>query len=58
MARRFSLVAADNLAALQALGRPLPHYGSRSYVVFDGPKAIDKGLWPAQANHTLRRRFD
>jgi hypothetical protein len=52
------VVAADDLAALRALGRPLPHYGSRSYVVFDGPKAIDKGLWPPSPNHALRRRFD
>jgi hypothetical protein len=52
------IVAVDNLAALQALGRPLPHYGSRSYVVFDGPKAIDKGLWPASPDHALRRRFN
>lgn len=52
------IVAADSLAALSALVRPLPHYGSRSYVVFDGAKAIDKGLWPAQTNHALRRAFD
>ncbi len=49
------IVAADNLEALDALHRPLPHYGSRSYVVFDGARAIDKGLWPITAGHRLRR---
>ena len=52
------IVAADNIDALGALASPLPHYGGRSYVVFDGAKAFDKGLWPAQTDHALRRVFD
>ncbi len=41
------VIAADDLAALTALLRPLPHYGSRSYLVFDGRRAIDRGVWQA-----------
>ena len=52
------IVAADDIDSLSALARPLPHYGGRSYVVFDGAKAIDKGLWPAGTDHALRRAFE
>jgi hypothetical protein len=50
-------VAADNIQALQALLRPLPHYGSRSYLVFDGRRAIDKGTWSTTSS-PLSRRFN
>jgi aminopeptidase N len=50
-------VAADNSQALGALLRPLPHYGSRSYLVFDGRRAIDKGVWPATRS-PLSHRFN
>ena len=50
-------VAADNIQALQALLRPLPHYGSRSYLVFDGRRAIEKGTWSATSS-PLSRWFD
>jgi aminopeptidase N len=39
------VVTAQNAAALGAVLRPLPHYGGSSYVVFDGGRAVDKGLW-------------
>jgi aminopeptidase N len=51
-------VAASNRAALEALQRPLPHYGARSYVVFDGPRAIDKGTLPVAREHPLRVVFE
>ncbi|MDA0652944.1 MAG: M1 family aminopeptidase [Proteobacteria bacterium] len=51
------VVTADNTKALQALLRPLPHYGSRSYLVFDGRQAIDKGIWPATGS-PLSHRFN
>ncbi|MBI3596027.1 MAG: M1 family peptidase [Nitrospirae bacterium] len=40
-------VAADSITALPGLGRKLPHYGSYSYLVFEGeePKNILKGRW-------------
>lgn len=50
------IVAADGQAALAALLRPLPHYGGRSYLVFDGRRAIDKGVWPA-THSPLTRSF-
>ena len=52
------IIAADDLASLQALERSLPIYLGRSYVVFDGSTVVDNGLWPPSANHALRRTFD
>ena len=37
-------VSANDAESLQAVLRPLPHYRSQSYVVFNGSKAIDKGF--------------
>ena len=44
-----AVVSARDAESLSALVRPLPHYGRRSYVVFDGAKAIEMGVWPARA---------
>jgi hypothetical protein len=41
------VIAADDRAALEALLRPLPHYGRQSYLVFQGREAIERGIWPA-----------
>lgn len=38
-------VAADDIQALEALLRPLPHYGGKSYLVFEGRSAVDTGTW-------------
>ncbi len=51
-------IAAASDAALAALQRPLPHYGARSYVVFDGHRAIDKGTLPVASEHPLRVVFE
>jgi aminopeptidase N len=40
------VVSAESTAQLQALLRPLPHYGGQSYVLFDGGRALNRGLWP------------
>jgi aminopeptidase N len=40
------VVSVKDAAALQALMRPLPHYGGHSYLIFDGARAIEKGVWP------------
>ncbi len=45
--RSFIAVMASDAEALSALLRPLPHYGRRSYVVFDGSQAIERGIWPS-----------
>jgi aminopeptidase N len=47
--RSMAVVSARDAGALAALVRPLPHYGRRSYVVFEGAKAIEMGVWPARA---------
>ncbi len=43
-----AVVSARDAASLEALIRPLPHYGRQSYVIFDGRKMIDQGAWPIQ----------
>jgi hypothetical protein len=52
------VVAAEDADALEALARPLPHYGGRSYVVFEGRRAVDNGTWPAASDHPLRLSLD
>jgi aminopeptidase N len=46
--RTLVVVSARDADALAALARPLPHYGRQSWVVFDGAKAIDRGVWPSK----------
>jgi hypothetical protein len=43
-----TVVAARDEAALAALARPLPHYGRQSWLVFNGPTAIARGVWPSR----------
>jgi aminopeptidase N len=43
------VISARDSASLQALLRPLPHYSRQSWLVFEGPKAIERGIWPARA---------
>ncbi|KAA0682338.1 M1 family metallopeptidase [Roseomonas genomospecies 6] len=50
-------VAAEDAAALQALLRPLPHYGRQSWLVFEGARAVDRGVWPA-GDSPLRVSFE
>jgi aminopeptidase N len=42
-----AVVAARDVASLLALQGPLPHYGAQSWLVFDGRRALDRGVWPA-----------
>jgi hypothetical protein len=42
-------ISARDATALQALLRPLPHYGKQSWLVFDGAKAVDRGVWEVKA---------
>jgi hypothetical protein len=41
-----TVIAAKDAASLEALIRPLPHYGRQSYLAFDGRQVIEKGVWP------------
>lgn len=42
-----AVISARDVASLQALMRPLPHYGAQSFIVFDGARAVERGVWPA-----------
>ena len=42
-----AVISARDAPALTALLRPLPHYGAQSYLIFDGSRAIERGIWPA-----------
>ncbi len=42
------VISVANTEALQALIRPLPHYGKESYLVFENSKVIERGVWPAE----------
>jgi aminopeptidase N len=42
-----AVISANDAEALRALLRPLPHYGAQSWLVFDGSRALERGVWPA-----------
>jgi len=44
--RPYVVVAARDASALAALQRGLPHYGKQSWLVFEGARAAEKGVWP------------
>ncbi|KAA0589869.1 M1 family peptidase [Azospirillum oryzae] len=48
------VVSGADAEALRALVRPLPHYGRQSWLVFEGAKAVDRGVW-AVGDSPLRR---
>ena len=63
--RPYAVISARNAASLKALERALPHYGRQSWLVFDGGRAAEKGVWPPRVaavrvdqgkldNHLLR----
>ena len=42
-----AVVTARDAAALHAVARVLPHYGSQSWLVFDGGQVRARGVWEA-----------
>jgi hypothetical protein len=42
-----AVVSARDADALAALARPLPHYGSQSWLAFDGSRLLARGVWTA-----------
>lgn len=46
--RPYAVGRADNVDALSALQRALPHYGRLSWLVFEAGRVRDKGTWPAR----------
>jgi len=41
------VVSARDATALEALEGPLPHYKRQSFLVFDGRRAVERGVWPS-----------
>lgn len=48
-----AIVSARDAKSLEALIRPLPHYGRQSYIVFDGRQAKVRGTWPLQVQRMM-----
>ncbi len=46
--RPYAVVAGRDAAAIKALERGLPHYGRQSWLVFEGARMAEKGVWPPQ----------
>jgi hypothetical protein len=44
---RIAVVSARDAESLNAIVRPLPHYGAQSFLTFDGAKMLTRGVWPA-----------
>ena len=47
-ARTLALVSVRDAASLAALSRPLPHYGRESWLVLEGARVLERGVWPTQ----------
>ncbi|WP_293006478.1 M1 family metallopeptidase [Nitrosomonas sp.] len=47
-ASSLAVISAQDAASLEALIRPLPHYGRQSFLAFDGRQVIEKGVLPMQ----------
>jgi hypothetical protein len=43
----FTVISAVDAQSLALIARPLPHYGRQSFVVFEGARQIERGVWPA-----------
>ncbi len=42
-----AVISARDTAALADLQRPLPHYGAQSWLLFDGARLLERGVWSA-----------
>jgi len=47
--RPYAVIAARDAASFKGLERGLPHYGKQSWLVFDGGRVTEKGVWPPRA---------
>ena len=50
--RPYVVIAARDAVSLKALERGLPHYGKQSWLVFEGARALEKGVWPPRSEST------
>lgn len=51
-----AVVSVNDAAALRAVQRPLPHYGSQSWLVFDGARVRARGVWDAPGRAVVVER--
>ena len=51
-----AVILSEDMESLPSVLRKLPHYGRNSYLVFDGEKAIERGVWEAEVS-PLRTEF-
>lgn len=42
-----AVISGQDAPALRALLRPLPHYAAQSWLVFEGSRLLERGVWPA-----------
>ena len=47
--KAIAIISVVDTGALHALLRPLPHYGTVSFLTFDHSKVVERGTWPAQS---------
>jgi hypothetical protein len=43
-----AVLSAKDGESLRAMLRALPHLGAQSWLVFDGARVVDRGVWPAR----------
>ncbi len=48
-------VEAETPAMLRAMMRSLPHYRSKSFVIFEGGRAVGNGVWPLTAGPLTKK---
>ena len=44
----YVVVSGRDPGALGAAARALPHLGAQSFVVFEGPRSVERGVWPIE----------
>ncbi len=47
--RPVAVISVRDTQALEALQRPLPHYGAQSYLAFEASRVVARGVWPVSA---------
>lgn len=47
---KYMVVLTSDYASLPRIGQLAPHYGKYSYLVFEGPRNIDKGQWEPESS--------
>jgi hypothetical protein len=53
--RPVMVVTGQDAKAIDALARPLPHYGNWGFAVFENGRMLERGYAPGAAQHDLRR---